>query len=121
MGEDKPIRVHGDSIPMRALRKVFPTREVFTEEEIRLAKAVAEAVHENMTHSRLPKKKYHSLYSVFMVDHVRLKVVPRGPVMAPKDACMGCYFKSGKNNPCSSICCSSFDREDKRNVWFVEV
>ena len=41
------------------------------------------------------------------------------------DACGGCFFRRSRTEngtviTCSDIQCSSFDRMDGKNVWFVE-
>lgn len=51
-------------------------------------------------------------------------VVVRPEGLAPHQACSGCYFssvtKDGTYPTCPNQQCSSWDRLDKRNVWFVE-
>lgn len=48
---------------------------------------------------------------------------PKG--LVPTAACKGCWFRRSKVGGavvnCDDIQCSSFDRMDGRNVWFVEM
>ena len=56
-----------------------------------------------------------------------LKCVLRPSGLTPSDACSGCWFSKGRKGGnstlvnCNDIQCSSFDRMDGKNVWFVEI
>ena len=45
--------------------------------------------------------------------------VARPRVLHWTEACRGCALRVGDRG-CYDLQCSSFDREDGRNVWFVE-
>lgn len=57
-----------------------------------------------------------------------LKCVRRRGDLLPKDACKGCWFKAPRDGykkgeatiNCNDIQCSSWDRRDRKNVWFIE-
>lgn len=59
---------------------------------------------------------------------VRLVCRLRPRVESPADACRGCWFSRGRKVidgetvmlNCNDIACSSWDRMDGRNVWFVD-
>lgn len=59
---------------------------------------------------------------------VRLVCVARPRVDCVSAACRGCWFSRGRRViggevvmlNCNDIACSSWDRMDGRNVWFVE-
>jgi hypothetical protein len=65
----------------------------------------------------------HTTYPLgyeFWSNCVLLRCVERPVALHWTDACRGCYF--GINNlTCPNSQCSSFGRNDGRNVWFVEV
>lgn len=107
----------------RILRDVFPGRETFSEDEYRLVERIIAAVNNDAPRSRMPKTE-PELGSVFEVEdngaNVSLRVSRRGPVLAPRDACLGCWFKN-HGRGCYGLRCSRFDREDGNNVWFVAV
>ena len=55
------------------------------------------------------------------------RCVSRPPVasMSPQDACRGCWFARTHRDErlttnCYAVQCSSFDRKDGRNVWFID-
>lgn len=56
---------------------------------------------------------------------LRLRCVERDSLcsLSPADACRGCWFSTARKDDsivnCVDIQCSSFDRMDGRNVWFV--
>lgn len=101
----------------RILREVFPGREVFTDVERRLVERVISAVNNDAPRSRIPRTDI-PVGREFEMDGVRLVVCRRGVVYEPKDACMGCWFKT-EGRSCYGLRCSSFDRADRVNVWFV--
>ena len=59
---------------------------------------------------------------------VKLVCVKRPRVECISAACRGCWFSKGRKFidgrfvvvNCDDIACSSFDRMDRKNVWFVE-
>lgn len=59
---------------------------------------------------------------------VRLMCKRRPRVESPSAACKGCWFSRGRKVidgetvmlNCNDIACSSWDRMDGKNVWFVE-
>lgn len=55
---------------------------------------------------------------------VRLTCVLRPRGLNPRDACLGCWFNKARRGAtittCRDIQCSSWDRMDGKNVWFVE-
>lgn len=54
---------------------------------------------------------------------VTLVCVRRDTCLHHTDACKGCFFSKARNGRnimnCNDIQCSSFDRMDGLNVWFV--
>ena len=54
---------------------------------------------------------------------VCLVCVERPKGLIPTAACKGCFFKKARSGGvvvnCNDIQCSSWDRMDGRNVWFV--
>ena len=55
----------------------------------------------------------------------KMLCVRRPHGLIPSEACSGCWFRNhlriGKViTNCSDIQCSSFDRPDGENVWFIE-
>lgn len=74
--------------------------------------------------SGLPTR-YVSLGDEFVRYGVRLLCVARPCDLLPTASCKGCWFnrsRSVNGNPinCNDIQCSSWDRMDGRNVWFVD-
>ncbi len=100
----------------RVLRKAFPGRDVFTEEEIRLAKAALYVANSDAPKSRMPRTDV-PIGGYVNKGGRRYRCVIRGEVISPADACIGCALC---DRPCSGLRCSSFDRSDGLNVWFEE-
>lgn len=65
------------------------------------------------------KKTTFDLGHEFESHGVMLRVVERPVLEWPCEACKGCFFVGYSVCPRSQ--CSSFGREDGRNVWFVDV
>ena len=67
--------------------------------------------------------RYVSLGDEFERYGVRLVCVRRPSGLLPTAACKGCWFRRSRIGDvvinCNDIQCSSFDRMDGRNVWFV--
>ena len=55
----------------------------------------------------------------FVLGGIRYRVVLRGEIVFPRDACRGCAF-AGLNCP-EYLACSSFDRRDGISVWFKAI
>lgn len=74
-------------------------------------------------HPSMKHVESHTTFPIgyeFRSNSVLLRCVERPKVSSWRDACMGCYF--GINNlTCPNSQCSSFGRNDGKNVWFVEV
>ena len=74
-------------------------------------------------HPSMKHVESHTTFPIgyeFRSNGVLLRCVERPKVSSWRDACMGCYF--GINNlTCPNSQCSSFGRNDGKNVWFVEV
>lgn len=100
----------------RVLRKAFPERDVFTDEEVRLAKAALYVANSDAPKSRMPRTDIE-VGGYVNKGGRRYVCIERGEVISPADACMGCALR---DRPCSGLRCSSFDRRDGRNVWFAE-
>ena len=78
----------------------------------------------NSSSSGLPTR-YVALGDEFVRYGVRLVCIGRPPGLLPTAGCKGCWFnrsRSADGNPinCNDIQCSSWDRMDGRNVWFVD-
>ena len=56
------------------------------------------------------------------INGVRLRCIERPSVssICVSEACSGCYF-SQENKTCPPSQCSSFGRQDGKNVWFVKI
>ena len=78
-------------------------------------------------HRGLPTR-YVRLGDEFERYRTTLVCVRRPDGLHPADACKGCWFARGRKRivgetvlvNCNDIQCSSWDRMDGRNVWFVE-
>ena len=78
-------------------------------------------------HHGLPTR-YVRLGEEFMRYGVSLVCVRRPEGLHPGDACKGCWFAKGRKRlcgdtvmvNCNDMQCSSWDRMDGRNVWFIE-
>lgn len=101
----------------RVLRKAFPGREAFTEEEYNVAKAALYVANSDAPKSRMPRTDVE-VGGFVNKGGRRYKCVLRMDVLHPSDACLGCDLC---DRPCSGLRCSSFDRRDGLNVWFKEV
>ena len=103
----------------RVLRRTFPGRESFTEEERRLAEAALYVANSDAPKSRIPRKDI-PIGQTVTKNGVTYKCVPRADITSlnAADACIGCSLK---DRPCSGLRCSSFDRRDGINVWFEEI
>lgn len=101
----------------RILRKMYPGREVFTEDERRLAESALYVANSDAPKSRMPRKDV-ALGEMVVKNGISYRCVLRPEISTPADACLGCGMK---DRPCSGIRCSSFDRSDGLNVWFLEI
>lgn len=78
-------------------------------------------------HRGLPTR-YVRLGDEFERYRTTLVCVRRPDDLHPADACKGCWFARGRKRivgetvlvNCNDIQCSSWDRMDGRNVWFIE-
>ena len=100
----------------RILRKMYPGRESFTDEERKLAEAALYVANSDAPKSRMPRKDI-AVGGMVMKNGIRYRCVLRPEILSPADACGGCGLK---DRPCSGLRCSSFDRTDGLNVWFQE-
>lgn len=81
----------------------------------------------NYNFNGLPTR-YVALGDEFTRYGIRLKCVRRSRVESVSGACKGCWFSRGRKFingefvmvNCNDIACSSWDRMDGNNVWFVE-
>ena len=81
----------------------------------------------NFSFDGLPTR-YVPLGEVFTRYGVRLVCIRRPRVECVSGACRGCLFSRGRKLingetdmlNCNDIQCSSWDRMDGRNVWFIE-
>lgn len=72
--------------------------------------------------------RYVALGGEFSRYGVRLVCIKRPRVECVSAACKGCWFSRGRRVigdetvmlNCNDIACSSWDRMDGQNVWFVE-
>lgn len=101
----------------RVLRRVFPDREDFTDEERRLAEAAIVVANSDSPKSRMPRTDV-PVGGILRKRGAEYRCVLRGRVASPADACSGCGLR---DRPCSGVRCSRFDRSDGLNVWFEEV
>lgn len=100
----------------RVLKKVFPGRDTFTEDEKKLAQRCIEAANADAARSRMPRSEY-AVGETFEKAGATLKVIARPRGIHPSEACSGCFFISRN---CYGLKCSKFDRSDETFVWFVE-
>lgn len=72
---------------------------------------------------RLPTR-YIPLGGVLVRYGVRLVCVRRPRLACVSAACKGCWFRRSRIGDtvinCNDLQCSSWDRMDSKNVWFVE-
>lgn len=81
----------------------------------------------NYSFDGLPTR-YVPVGGEFVRYGVRLECVRRPRVESVSGACRGCWFSKGRKLingdyviiNCNDIACSSWDRMDGANVWFVE-
>lgn len=80
----------------------------------------------NFNGGRSLPTRYVRLGEEFERYGVTLVCVRRRVNIAPADACRGCWFRRARRPGsevvinCNDIQCSSWDRMDGLNVWFVE-
>lgn len=107
----------------KILRRAFPEKKVFTEEEKEFAEGVIASYSNVVRNDRrcmsLPTRFIGIGDRVEIAGHV-YRCVLRGGVRMPSEACAGCDF-SRKYRNCVDLQCSRFDRRDGENVWFREV
>lgn len=102
----------------RILRDIYPDKapESASPEEIALAQRAIAAATRDAKRSRGVKLD-PLLGSAFCFDGVYYRVVRRASGIEVSQACEGCAFS---RRHCPAARCSSFDRSDGVNVWFVE-
>lgn len=119
---------------MRVLRRMYPDRSEFSEEEKALVGDVLAASMEGSPKSGMLPTKFVGIGGLVEVGGYRYRCIERPRMISkvvagreivfeltcPADVCLGCDF-SIKYRNCSSVQCSYADRRDRRNVWFVEV
>lgn len=101
----------------RVLRRVYPGREDFTDEERRLAESAIYVANSDAPKARMPRTDI-PVGGVLHKNGRAYRCVVRDEVSSPADACSGCGLRE---RPCYGVRCSSFDRSDGGNVWFIEV
>lgn len=69
--------------------------------------------------SSSPPRRTLPVGDEFVLGGTRYRVVVRGEIEFPRDACSGCAF-AGANCP-EYLACSSFDRRDRVSVWFKKI
>ena len=104
----------------RILRKMFPDRRDFSEEEVSYVGRVLSAYLEPSSRNTALPSRFVEVGDSVEVGGYRYKCVLRERISAPCEACKGCDF-SRKYRNCGDVQCSSFDRRDGRNVWFAEI
>ena len=102
------------------LRRAFPERDVFSSEEMQFATLVLAASLIGDSRSSALPTRFVPVGGEVSVGGIRYKCVARTDESCPAAACWGCDI-SRKGRWCQDLQCGSFDRRDKRNVWFVEV
>lgn len=107
----------------RILRRLYPDRGEFSEGELSYVDAVLSAyAGERLSSERasaLPLR-YVEVGGAVSVSGYRLRCVERPRCLwPPSEACSGCAL-SRLYLGCAGLQCSSFDRRDGRNVWYVE-
>lgn len=102
------------------LRRAFPERDAFTEEERSFAAKVYAASLSGGGRSSLLPTRFVGVGDEVEVGGIRYRCVLRNDESCPAAACWGCDI-SRKGRWCQDLQCSVFDRRDRRNVWFVEV
>jgi len=104
----------------RILKKAFPERSEFSEEEIELAEKVIEAYLAPTPRSSALPTKYTDVGDILEIGGHRYECIVARRCSVPSEACSGCDF-SRKYRNCSDVQCSPFDRRDGKFVWYKEV
>ena len=104
---------------LNILQKMFPDREHFSSHEIQVATSVYLAMTSKGEKAQELPTRFVEVGELFKVKGKRYRCVLRSKIGAASDACRGCAFVGGTCPP--FLQCSSFDRKDKKNVWFEEV
>lgn len=102
----------------RILRDIYPGRDPsgLTSDEIELAERAIVAATRDAKRSRGVKLD-PLLGSVFSFNGREYEVIARPVRLEVSEACSGCAFA---RRHCPAARCSSFDRSDGVNVWFIE-
>lgn len=102
----------------RILSELYPGRETssLSPEEVIFAKKAIEIANRDAQRSRIPRRDVR-IGESFLSKGVSYTCIPRPRFIAASEACSGCAFLK---LPCPAAKCSSFDRSDGNNVWFVE-
>lgn len=102
------------------LHMAYPERSEFSEVEIRTAEAILSVLNISDRAGSLPTE-FVPIGGTAVVGGIRYVCVERPRNLEVCMACSGCDFnKRGRKCLFSNLQCSSFDREDRKSVWFVE-
>ena len=102
------------------LRRAFPDRDAFTEEETAFASAVLSNASAGLQSRAVLPVRFVPVGETTEVGGHRYRCVVREWDPCPASACSGCDI-SRKSRWCQDLQCSVFDRRDGTNVWYVEV
>lgn len=115
------LYICGMKMSERILRRVHPGRGDFGEDERSYVEVVLSAYNDERASSgrtsAMPVRYVPEGGEVTVAGRV-LRCVRRGAVTCPADACSGCSL-SRLYLGCADLQCSSFDRRDGINVWFL--
>lgn len=101
------------------LRKIYPDRDNFSDAEVQLAMDVYAALKYTDGRTAELPTRFVPMGGIIRVKGRHYKCVRRPNLAIACEACSGCAFSGGT---CPEFLqCSSFDRMDKKNVWFEEV
>ena len=91
----------------------------WSEGQIEFARKAIKIANDDAVRSRMPRRDIR-IGEEFEKKGHRFKCVRRPKIDAPSEACSGCDAAHLFGN-CEMPRCSSHDRSDRQNVWFVEV
>lgn len=102
------------------LKRLYPERIAFTEEEKEFASGLLRVfLMKDDCQCQMPTR-FVPVGEVCVHGAVKYCCVKRPKVVVAGSACDGCDI-ARKYRGCGNLQCSSYDRKDRENVWFVEV
>lgn len=102
------------------LREAYPEKASFSETELDLVRRIMPlCVASKPKKSRIPRTEV-PIGEIVKKGGIAYRCIKADVSGSAGEACSGCDF-SRKSRNCYGLRCSSFDRSDKKFVWFVEV